>query len=139
MGSDKHGQEISGGVVGGQGALSNKAGGNLEDVKPSVTSLRKGQLKHSSSLELINYKQHVTGIFEKFDSSLVQRQLSQPVGMDSDIDSKLQNSDGKISVKPLKLRVGPLKQQNNMRTSVRASNSFDESEVMYGKSSSEMF
>ncbi|XP_012939976.1 flocculation protein FLO11-like [Aplysia californica] len=128
--SDKHGL-VEAASYGTMGKVATNSA-IIQDIKPSAASLRKGQLRHSSSMELVNDKQSMTGIFEKFD---VSRQLH-PQTIKSEVaesDSKVQHSEGKVS---LKLRVGPLKQQNNMKPTVKASNSFDESEMTYGKPNS---
>ncbi|CAL1536355.1 unnamed protein product [Lymnaea stagnalis] len=100
----------------------------LQDVKPSSASLREGLLQQSSSLEHHNDKQNI-GIFEKFDMSRQQQNVKMEVG---NTEVKTHSAEGKVS---LKLRVGPLKQQNIVKPVVKTSHSMDESDIVLSKSS----
>ncbi|KAH9499303.1 hypothetical protein Btru_003650 [Bulinus truncatus] len=95
----------------------------LQDIKPPPGSLHEGQF---SNLEHFNDKQNV-GIFEKFD---IARQPQQIGKMELNTEIKSHSSEGKVS---LKLRVGPLKQQNSVKP---LSKTVDKSDLVFGKSNS---
>ncbi|XP_059160074.1 mediator of RNA polymerase II transcription subunit 1-like [Physella acuta] len=95
----------------------------LQDVKPTPTSLRKGLLQQSSSVDHPND----IGIFEKFDITRQQQNVAMDI---SNNELKSQTIEGKVS---LKLRVGPLKQQNAVKP-LKSAHSVDESDLVYSKS-----
>ncbi|GFO06222.1 hypothetical protein PoB_003272700 [Plakobranchus ocellatus] len=97
----------------------------IQDVKPNI---RKGPLRQSSSMELPNeMSQGMTGIFEKFEMPRNQQNCKMDV---SDSNMKPQLLEGKVS---LKLKVGPLKQQNNVRQVSKLSNPVSENKTVYRK------
>ena len=97
----------------------------MQDIKPNV---RKGPLRQSSSMELPSDVQPgMTGIFEKFDISRNQQNCKVEV---ANSNLKPQLSEGKVS---LKLKVGPLKQQNNVKQVTKLSSPVTEGKEIYRK------
>ena len=97
----------------------------MQDNKPCV---RKGMLRQSSSMELPSEIQPgMTGIFERFDISRNQQNCK---GDMSNSNLNPQLSEGKVS---LKLKVGPLKQQNNVKQVTKLTSPVTESKEMHRK------
>ncbi|GFS17526.1 mediator of RNA polymerase II transcription subunit 1 [Elysia marginata] len=97
----------------------------MQDIKPNV---HKGPLRQSSSMDLPSEMQPcMTGIFEKFDMSRNQQNCKVE---NSNSNLKPQLSEGKVS---LKLKVGPLKQQNNVKQVTKLTSPVTESKEIYRK------